>query len=550
MTDLETYAAVSDGYSPAVAWEELVTVGSRQSLNLADEALTRHAESDGVGLRIRDFESGAHETYSFAELDRAANRVANYLVTHTDRHARIGVMLPPSIELYAAAFGTVKAGRIWVPLDVVFGPDALTYRARDSGMTVLFTGAKHADKIEPERVSTLDRVVAVDGGTTIERGQLTIDPYSAVDAEASAFETVATHPNDIYRLVYTSGTTGQPKGIPSSHGWTAVASHAYLEHAIDLQPDDRYFVAASPSWAYGSFTGTIAPGMVGTAIGSYRGPYDPERFVETLHEWDITNAFAPPTALRQLRTADIDIDPADVDLRILATAGEALDKDTAEWCSERFGVRPLDMYGTSEVGIVVCNYSFDDWEHKPGSMGKPVPGREVVLLDDDGDTVGPDEIGEIAVERRIDILGDARSDYWGKPDAGLEMREGRWLRVGDLAKRDTDGHYWYYARKDAVINSAGHRIGPDEVEATVRKHDSVAEVCVVGVPDSERGERVKAFIAPTAGTTPSDDLKQDIASFARENLAKYAYPREIEFLDELPTTATGKVDRASLEERE
>lgn len=545
-----TYEAVCDLYNRDAAWEELVTVECRESFNLADEALTRHADSDAIGLRIRDFETGDYEEYSFEELNTETNRVANYLVTHTDRQARIGVMVPPSLELYAAAFGTIKAGRIWVPLDVVFGPDALTYRAHDSGMTILFTADEHVDKIEPEHVPALKRVVTVDGATTTENAHVTIDPYAAVHAEKPAFEPVATHPNDLSRLVYTSGTTGQPKGMPSSHGWTAVANHAYVKYVLDLRPEDRYFVAASPAWAYGSSAGTIIPGMFGTAIGSYRGQFDPERFVETLVECDITNAFAPPTALRQLRTADIGVDSSDFDLRVLATAGEALDEETAEWCCEYFGVRPLDGYGASEVGLVVCNYSFGDWKVKPGSMGKPLPGREVALLDDDGDEVGPGEIGEIAVKRGIDIWGDARSDYWGNPEASLDLRDGPWLRVGDLAKRDEDGYYWYYARKDAVINSAGHRIGPEEIEETVLKHESVAEVCVVGVPDEERGERVKAFVALITDVTPSEEVKQDITSFARSRLAKYAYPREIEFLSELPKTATGKIDRAVLEQRE
>jgi acetyl-CoA synthetase len=549
MTFDDIYGAVDELYDRDAAWDELVTVGSRESLNLAEEAVGRHADSDETGLRIRDFETGEHEAYSFAELNEAADRVANYLVAHTRLHDRIGVMLQPSLELYAAAFGTLKAGRIWVSLDVLFGPDVLTYQAHDSGMTVLFTSSEHVEKIDPDRVPALERVVVVDGTTADERGHVTVDPYATVAAGATAFETVATHPNDVHKILYSSGTTGQPKGVPITHGWPVFAHHAYVKYVLDLRPTDTCFVAVSPAWGYGSFFGTVTPGMVGTAIGSYRGRFDPEQFLETLVEWGVTNAFAPPTALRQIRAADLDTDPSEFDLRVLATAGEALDEDTSDWCREHFGVRPLDAYGASEIGLILCNYSFPDWESKPGSMGKPLPGREVALLDDDGSEVETGELGEVAVRRQTEAWGDHCGEYWGQPAASLDLFEGPWLRVGDLARCDADGYYWYYARKDAVINSAGHRIGPGEVEETLLTHDAVSEVCVVGVPDETRGERIKAFVALVEGESPSEDLRADITTFARSQLSKYAYPREIEFLSELPKTATGKIARSALEQR-
>jgi acetyl-CoA synthetase len=545
MTYGSIYEAVSDLYDGEAAWEELVTVGSPDSLNLAEEALGRHADSDEVGLRIRDFDTGASEAYSFAELDVAANRVANYLVTHTDSHARVGVMLPPSLELYAVAFGTVRAGRVWVPLDVGFGPDALTHRARDAGTSVLFTTDEHLDAVEPDRVPALDRVVAVGETTTDAESRVRVEPYATVEEEASTFGGVATHPDDVYRLAYTSGTSGRPKGAVATHGGTLRNVHPYVRYVLDLQPSDRYFVAASPAWGYGSVFGTVVPGLVGTAIGSYRGRFDPARFVETLRDWRVTNAFAPPTALRALRTSNVGVDPSGFDLRVLVTAGEALDADTATWCRERLGVRPLDTYGATEAGMLVCNYAFDDWKPKPGSMGKPLPGREVALMDDAGEEVPPGEVGAVAVARRT----APRDTHWRNPEDVLELYDGPWLRVGDLARRDEDGYYWYYARADAVINSAGHRIGPGEVEEALLKHDAVAEVCVVGVPDEMRGERVKAFVAPREGTSPSEELRSDLATFARTRLARHAYPREIEFLPALPRTTSGKVDRASLERR-
>ncbi|MFC7157560.1 acyl-CoA synthetase [Halomarina halobia] len=541
MTYSSVYEAVYDQYDVEQSWDEHVHVGDKQSLNIAEEALGRHVDSEETGLRIRDFESGDTETYTFAELNAAANRVANYLETHTERGDRIAAILPTQLELYAVVFGSVKAGRIYVPLAPVFGPDALNYRLKDSGAAVLFAGAAGSEAVDGD-LPDLKRVVTV-GDVADVLGDVVVDDYDVVREEDGAFEAVETHPNDPYSLTYTSGTTGHPSGVPSTHGGV-VELHAYAEYVADIRPDDVYLVAASPSWSYGLTMGTIMSGLRGTAIGCYRGKFDPTTFFETLEAWDVDNTMIPPTALRQSRAAGIDLREWDIDLRVLISAGESLDEDTVGWCEEGLGAPPQDAYGLTEAGMAICNFAFDDWEVKPGSMGKPTPGYEVALLDPEREAVPQGETGEIAVRREEGDFGW----YWGQPEKTLETFTGQWLRTGDLARRDEDGYYWYVSRADNVIISSGYRIGPEEVEATLLNHEAVQEAAVVGKSDETRGEIVKAFVTLVGGQEASPELRDEISEFARENLSKHEYPREVESIDELPKTASGKIKRAQLRE--
>ncbi|WP_254538182.1 acyl-CoA synthetase [Halomarina litorea] len=547
MTYDSAYDAVSDLYDPEAGWDDLVTVGDRTGLNLGEEALGRHGDSDRTGLRIRDFESGETETYTFAELDAAANRVANYLVGHTERGDRVGAMLPARLELYAVVFGTLKAGRVYVPLAPVFGPDALNYRLDDSGAAVLFAERAGLEAFDPEAAPSLDRVVLVGDGEGTRGGDMggaTVEPYPVVEGHGDEFDAVDTHPADPFTVTYTSGTTGQPKGIPSAHR-SPVRLHSYIRHVVDLRSDDVYFVAASPAWSYGLQMGTIAAGLVGTAIGCYRGRFDPDAFFGTLDDFGVTNAMVPPTALRQSRGAGVDLREYDVDLRVLLSAGEALDAETVRWCEEGLGAPPQDAYGLTEAGMLVCNYAFGDWEVRPGSMGKPIPGRTVALLDEAGDPVEQGEVGEVAVERHPEDSGE----YWGRPAASARRFGGRWLRTGDLAREDEDGYWWYESRADNVIVSAGYRIGPEEVESTLMNHEAVVEAAVVGVPDETRGERVRAYVTLREGVAGDEELAEEVVGFARRELSKHEYPREVRFLDELPKTATGKIQRAVLADR-
>jgi acetyl-CoA synthetase len=428
MTYDDIYEAVSDLYDPEEGWEEMVNAGDRDGLNLGEEALGRHGDSSETALRIRDFETGDLAEYSFAELNAAANRVANYLTEHTARGARVAAMLPTRLELYAVVFGTLKAGRVYVPLAPVFGPDAAGHRLGDCGASVLVTSPEHFERIGEAVPAAVDTVL-VDG-----EGADGADSYDAVAAHDDGFEAVDTHPADPFALSYTSGTTGQPKGVPLTHG-RVPDLHAYTEFVVDLRPSDTYFVAASPAWSYGLVMGTVVPGMRGTAIGCYRGEFDGGMLMDTLARLEVDNAMVPPTALRQLANAGVEAEG--IDLRVLLAAGESLDEDSVGWCAEVLGTEPQDSYGLTEAGMSVCNFAFPDWEVKPGSMGRPLPGVEVALLDDDGEPVEQGEPGEICIRREADDTGG----YWGRPEASLETFTGRWLRTDDLAREDEDGYF-------------------------------------------------------------------------------------------------------------
>lgn len=529
MTYNEIYEAVYDTYYPDSMWERMLNAGEPTSLNLAEEALGRHGESDRVGLRIRDFESGESEQYTFRELNEHANQAANFLEAQMEEGERIGLYLEPSIELYATLFGSVKSLRLFIPLDVKFGPDALSYRLDDADATAVLTTPDQINTIEPTDIPSLEFVLVV-GETDVDLDGVEVISYDAVSEHSSEYTAIRTGPLEPYAVSYSSGTTGQPSQQTSTHA-TAAGIDSYLNFVVDLQPEDVYFCAASPAWSYGLTVGTLCPGLKGTAIGAYRGRFDLERYLDTLDMWDVTNAMVAPTALRQLQAADIDIDQYDINLRVLVTAGETLDAKTAEWCDENLGTMPLDAYGLSEGGMLLCNYPFPDWEIKPGSMGKPLPGYDVGLLDDDGNVISePNTVGEISVYSTD------------------ENPEGEWTRMGDLAEFDADGYYWYRGRADQVIISAGYRIGPDEVQDTLIRHEAVEEAGVIGVDHNTRGEIVKAFITLAPGYDPSDQLKEEITAFARQELSKHEYPREIQFVDELPKTASDKIKRVALEE--
>jgi len=543
-----TYEAVSDLHDPEAAWDEVVTEGDRESLNVAQESVGRHADSRETAVRIADFETGETVSYSFAALNDAANRVGNYLAEHTARADRVAAMLPPRIELYAAIFGTVKAGRIYVPLTPLFGPEALSYRLADSETSVLFLAREYADAFPDEGFPDLERVVVVDGPEAASSGagldgEFAVDGYDRVRSRGADFETVDTHPDDIYTLKYTSGTTGQPKGVPTRHR-RIVHGSGYNDYVVDLRPEDTYFVAASPAWSYG-LGATMSVGVRDTGIATYRGSFDPVTFLETLEEFEVTNLMCPPTALRQVQGADVDPRTYDTDVRVLVSAGEALDEESVAWCDEVFGTKPLDAYGQTEAGMLLCNYSFEDWEIRPGSAGKPLPGMRVTLLDEAGNEVDDGDIGEICV-RRSDVSAGTTRVYWGNPDETVRTYQGQWYRTGDLARRDEDGYYWYVSRKDEVIISAGYRIGPEEVQEALVKHDAVEEAGVVGIPDETRGEVVKAYVTVTESATPGEGLADAIREFARSELSKHEYPREVEFVDDLPKTSSGKIKRREL----
>ncbi|MEF8777526.1 MAG: AMP-binding protein, partial [Natronomonas sp.] len=362
------------------------------------------------------------------------------------------------------------------------------------------------------------------------------------DADAE-FDTVRTTPDDPAFIYYTSGTTGPAKGVLHGHDF-AVGNASFVKVPVGVREDDLYWCTADPGW----LTGLNPLGALfwNVPIVVYEGEFDPETWVDILEAYPITVLFSVPTAYRMLRAKEHLLDDRDIQLRALLSVGEPLNAPVVEWAEERFGTPILDTYGTSETyGTVVSNYPFESWEVKPGSMGKPYPGIDIKLVEPGTlDEVEQGETGEIAVRE----FPSSFLEYWERPEKTASSRIDDWILTDDLAKQDEDGYFWFEGRADDVILSSGYRIGPFDIESTLVEHDAVTEAAVVGVPDEQRGQLVKAFLVPSEDVDQTEAVRDDIQSHVRERLAAHEYPREIEFVEELPKTVTGKIRRTELRE--
>lgn len=532
----DTYEQACQNYRWGQAWQKFE--GCREgTFNAGHEILGKHADEETLAVRIVDFDSEAVTELSYAELHDDASRFANYLENLGLSNGDIVAgLLSPMPELYTTISGTWLGGFVYMPLFELFGPEAVNYRLEDAQASVVVTTPDHREKID-ESIESLEAVIVVGG----DADAVTFEDVAECDTGYEAAETTV---DDDAIIQYSSGTTGDPKGVRKTHKFL-VAQHPYSTYAVDFRSDDNYFGGAPPAWSYGLNMCLARPLHLGIGTTMYRGEFNPEAFVDVLEEYEITNLFAPPTALRMTADADLDFESREFDVRVIATAGESLDSNTVEWGRDTFGVDILDHYGFTEGGMVVVNYPFDDWEVKPGSMGKPTPGFDVEVLELNETTpVEAGEVGELAI-RNTDKPSPTVG-YLNLPNRSAEMFEGEWMRSGDLARVDDDGYFWHEGRADDVIISSGYRIGPTEVEDSLMKHDAVAEAAVVGRPDEKRGEVVTGYVQLSDGQDPSPELADEIKQYVRTHLSKHEYPRRIEFVGEFPRTSSGKIKRKDI----
>jgi acetyl-CoA synthetase len=426
----------------------------------------------------------------------------------------------------------------------LFGPQALMYRLGDA--------AAKAVIVDPSKVDAIAEVAqALPGLETIVMGDQATSPHRAfwplVSDASEALRAVETHADDPALLIYTSGTTGPPKG--ALHGHRVLLGHLpgfQLSHNFFPQPDDLFWTPADWAWIGGLMDALMPTWYYGRPIvAAPRRAFDPEWALQLIAEHRVRNVFLPPTVLKMMRQAGLR--PSRRELRSIMSGGESLGEEMLNWSEEHLGVGVNEIYGQTEVNYVVGNCS-EVWPVRAGSMGRPYPGHTVAVLDEDGAQAAVGDVGEIAVSTGDPV---AFLRYWEQPDATAAKytADGGWLRTGDLASVDDDGYLWFTSRSDDVINSAGYRIGPAEIEECLMQHRAVAMAAAVGVPDPIRGEVVKAFIQLAQGNEPSPELVDDIQQLVRRRLAAYEYPREVEFVDELPLTTTGKIRRADLRER-
>jgi acetyl-CoA synthetase len=375
------------------------------------------------------------------------------------------------------------------------------------------------------------------------------DWSSLLEKASSRFNPVDTAAEDPALVVYTSGTTGPPKGALKAHR-VMIGNVPGFVHSHDFfpQPGDMFWSPADWAWTGGLMDALLPAWLFGIPILGYRGRFDAERAYHLIEKYGIRNSFLFPTALKlMMKAVPQPKKQYDLNLRSVMSAGESVGVTVIEWAKEELGVTINEMFGQTEINYVVGNCQAA-WPVKPGSIGRPYPGHRVAIIDGDGKELPAGELGEIAVHRKDDPVFFL--EYWKNPQATRDKFIGDWGCTGDQGKMDDDGYLWYQGRSDDVIKSSGYRIGPAEIESCLVKHPAVANAAVIGKPDATRGSIVKAFIVLQPGHAPSANLIEQIQNHVRGRLAPYEYPREIEFIDALPMTTTGKVQRKELRKRE
>ncbi|MCX2725173.1 acyl-CoA synthetase [Roseibium salinum] len=533
----------------ATSYDELVSdfawqVPERFNIGVAvcDDWAAREPDREAL-VFIED--NGDTARYSYDDLRRLSNQLANLLKSRDVRPGdRIGVLLPQSVETAYAHIAALKLGAITIPLFTLFGEEALEYRLRDSGAKVVVTdgsGAAKLDKLR-DRLPDLTTVFCVDG----EDGSAQ-DLASHMAGHEDTFRPFDTAANDPAIIIYTSGTTGQPKG--ALHGHRVLLGHlpgVEMSHDFLGRPGDRIWTPADWAWI-GGLLDVLMPALyLGVPVVACRfRKFTAEAAFQLLQDQEIRNTFLPPTALKMMRQVDAPEKRWKLKLRSVASGGETLGAELIDWGRRTFGLTINEFYGQTECNMVVSSCA-RLMEARPGIMGRPAPGHRVSIVSDAGEELPADTLGNIAVKRPdpVMFLG-----YWNNPEATEKKFAGDWLLTGDTGMRDTDGWIRFVGRDDDVITSSGYRIGPGEIEDCLIKHSAVAMAGVVGKPDSQRTEIVKAYLVLKEGVAPSDELAAEIAEFVKIRLAAHEYPREISFVDALPLTTTGKVIRRELRAR-
>src|SRR4051812_12446558 len=506
--------------------------------NIARDVCDKH-DRDRLAMVWEDWR-GNERSVTFGELQDLSNRFANVLEAHgIERRDRVATLLPSLPETAAVFLGTYKRAAILLSMSVLYGDEGIQHRLRDSEARAVVTDAENRHRIPEGMVET---VFVLGGG----QSDGDVDLQEALDAASASYDVADTAADDPAQLYYSSGTTGLAKGILHAHRY--LLGHEEFEFCHDVQDGELFHGMGEWAWAAG-ICPLLGPWRYGATqlVYARKAGFDPEEQLRVLSKHGVENVFTTPTALRSMRAISDAGKRYPLDrLRVACSAGEPLNPEVIHWFREQYGLTVLDYYGLTE-SYPLCG-NFPSVEVREGSMGLPMPGWDVAILDEDERPLPPGERGEICLRARSNPhypLG-----YWNSPEDTEEVFGGEWFHTKDAAQLDEDGYVWYAGRADDVIISAGYRIGPFEVESACVEHPAVKEAAAVASPDPRRGDIVKAFIVLAGDHTPSDDLASEIKAHVRERHSAYAYPREIEFVDDLPKTLTGKIRRVELREAE
>jgi acetyl-CoA synthetase len=496
---------------------------------------------------IYEDEKGHVEKYTFWDLKNLSNKLANGLKAFSIGVGdRLGILLPQCPQTAISHIAAYKIGAVAIPLFTLFGTDALEYRLSNSEAKGIVTDAGNLPKIMEiwQNLPHL-KTVLVTGG---EKPGKVLGFRDVVEKGSSDFQAVKTSAEDPALIIYTSGTTGPPKGALHAH--RTLLGHlpgVEFPHNFFPQEDDFFWTPADWAWIGGLIDVLFPSWHHGIPVVAHRArKFDPEEAFRLIAGYGIRNAFMPPTALKLMRQVKDPKSRHSYRMRSIGSGGETLGEELLDWGKEVMGLTINEFYGQTECNLIVgCCAKI--MEIRPGSMGRAIPGHVVDVIDKQGNPVKEGVVGEIAVKRPDPVMF---LEYWQNPEATRKKYIGDWLLTGDLARKDEDGYFWFNGRTDDVITSAGYRIGPAEIEDCLMKHPAVAMVAVVGSPDEVRTEIVKAFVVPKAEVTPGPDVAEDIKTFVKMRLAAHEYPREVEFVSELPMTATGKIMRKELKKLE
>lgn len=524
--------------------EQTFTWAQTGKVNMAHEAIDRHANSERknkVALYYSD--DRRDEQYTYHDMKLQSNRFGNVLrKLGIGKGDRVFIFMPRTPELYFSLLGSLKVGAVVGPLFEAFMETAVRDRLLDSEAVAIVTTPSQLPRVPVDQLPHLKHVILVGQDLQLSEGQ--VDFHKEMAAASEELELEWLDREDGLLIHYTSGSTGKPKGV--FHVQNAMIQHYYTGRVVlDLQEQDVYWCTADPGWVTGTSYGIFAPWLNGATNVIRGGRFSPQDWYNTIQRYKVTVWYSAPTAFRMLMGAGDDVAKQfDLSsLRHVLSVGEPLNPEVVRWGLKVYGQRIHDTWWMTETGAqLICNYPA--MAIRPGSMGKPLPGIEAAIIDDAGNELPPYRMGNLAIKTPWPSM---MRKIWKNPAKFEEyFRIPGWYISGDSAYMDADGYFWFQGRIDDVINTAGERVGPFEVESKLVEHPAVAEAGVIGKPDAMRGEIIKAFIALREGYMPSDELKADISKFVKEGLSAHAAPREIEFRDKLPKTRSGKIMRRVL----
>ncbi len=506
----------------------------------------RWAAKDPHRVAILDYRiDGEADRLTYGELSARSNALASGLRTlGIERGDRVALLLPQCFETAIAHAAIYKLGVVAVPLALLFGVEALEYRLMTAAVKAIVTNGAGCAKVAAigARLPDLEQIIVIDGAIA---GAVGFDELVA--DHSSDFVAADTHPDDPAMMIFTSGTTGPPKG--ALHGHRVLLGHlpgVQMHHEFLPRPGDLMWTPADWAWA-GGLLNVLLPGLyLGVPVVSARfEKFDAEAALTLLEKMRVRNAFIPPTALRMLKSVPDIARRFRLDLRTVGSGGEALGRETFEWAKSELDITINEFYGQTECNLVLGSCAAIGVS-RAGAIGRAVPGHQVAIIDEDGQRVRSGEAGQIAVLRPdpVMFLG-----YWNSPEATAQKFIGDWMTTGDQGIEDDDGYFHFFGRDDDVITSAGFRIGPGEIEDCLTGHPAVALAAAIGKPDMLRTEIVKAYVVLKEGQRPSAALAEEIRLWVRERLSAHEYPREVEFVDSMPLTTTGKVIRRIFRDR-